>query len=560
MNSPPDDTDSLRDFNRRSPSPSRSLSDLSSDGHFDDERCLRPAPHHHLSVSEIESTGGFSPPAWRRNHDSAARSNNENRTGPDEHRPPMMLDLSNGFEVQDHAEHSDRVLAHAAAVRLPRASHSPAMTRQSSPEISRSDPREVPPLAETDNETYMRFAWRAEVTQRTGPIDTLVNMVRTPYRAATRTRVSTMTSILVAILSITFLKIVLSPVKSRPAGDLVKIAGIARSFEPLIYYSEHANVQAQGLLSTSMAVVDLSESLRRSTMDYAPRLVVTLDSLSEDLRMLAVEVTRFLTTVDSDMDGILSVMDWSKMHLSRFQSNKHQGLLSSAYDNVYDALSSAHILEDDAGHQTSAGAVTTYIFGFPEAKREQRLIQHMFDEFITVLDESITSELEQSLSLFQLYDAVDKNMANVGRTVAQESSAQDHLHNDALSGLWARILGPNAADISKYEKNHRLLTNVRASTNQNRALLEHHKTQLLSLQQSLNRLRGHLVSPRMRGANQTVLTLQDQIQGIDDVNRYLTDIRLKQKSRVMENLYARMPSQATHMGWDVHERRDELTN
>ena len=149
MNNPPDDTDSLRDFNRRSPSPSHSLSDLSSDGHFDDERSLRPAPlHHHLSVSEIESTGGFSPPAWRRNHDSAARSNNEHWTGPDEqHRPPMLLDLSNGFED------SDRVLAHAAGVRLPRASHSPAMTRQSSPEISRSDPKEVPALAETDNET-----------------------------------------------------------------------------------------------------------------------------------------------------------------------------------------------------------------------------------------------------------------------------------------------------------------------------------------------------------------------------------------------------------------------
>lgn len=87
-----------------------------------------------------------------------------------------------------------------------------------------------------------------------------------------------------------------------PAGDLVKVAGVARSFEPLIYYSEHAVAQVQDLQATSLAVWDLGESVKASSLQDAKSIVGDLDALSETMKVLAIEMTRFFARVDGDID------------------------------------------------------------------------------------------------------------------------------------------------------------------------------------------------------------------------------------------------------------------
>ena len=245
-------------------------------------------------------------------------------------------------------------------------------------------------------------------------------------------------------------------------------------------------------------------------------------------------------------------MDWARMHLDRFQKTKHSSALSLAYDNVHNILSQAHILEDSTGALTPIGAAASFLFGPSNPQREQRVVQRVFHEFLTVLEEAIQSELQHSLTLFALFEAVDRHMINLGRTVVRETSAQEELHDDLLSGLWARILGPRAADLRKFEQNLVLLQDVREKTVQNRGVLEDHNTKLLSLKSSLEGLRAKLVSPLVRGANATTLSLEDQIRGISDVSEYLGGVRRVQKSRVMESMFASTPGRRylVEQGWE----------
>lgn len=144
---------------------------------------------------------------------------------------------------------------------------------------------------------------RAEVQQRTEPIEAALHLVSHHYAAATRTWGSTLSTILVALFAISAFNSLLQPAANRPTGDLVKVAGLARSFEPLIYYSEHAVAQVHDLQATSVAVWDLGESVRTSDMRDAQSIVADLDALSETMKTLAIEMTKFFARVDGDIDG-----------------------------------------------------------------------------------------------------------------------------------------------------------------------------------------------------------------------------------------------------------------
>lgn len=93
------------------------------------------------------------------------------------------------------------------------------------------------------------------------------------------------------------------PASLRTVPDLVKVAGIARSFEPLIYFSENGAHQVTDLQATGVAVWDLAESVRTSNLSSAPLIAQQLDDLSESLKTLAIELTKFFAFVDGDIDG-----------------------------------------------------------------------------------------------------------------------------------------------------------------------------------------------------------------------------------------------------------------
>ena len=127
--------------------------------------------------------------------------------------------------------------------------------------------------------------------------------MRSRFHALTKTWTSLFLSIGIAILSVSLTRTIFQPGEPRPVPDLVKVAGLARSFEPLIYFSENGANQVNELQATGVAVWDLGESVRSSNMTSAPIIVKGLDDLSDSLNTLASELTRFFTNVDGDIDA-----------------------------------------------------------------------------------------------------------------------------------------------------------------------------------------------------------------------------------------------------------------
>jgi hypothetical protein len=147
-----------------------------------------------------------------------------------------------------------------------------------------------------------RFALRAEVLQRTEPIEAAISFLRSSVSLIFGSWASVLLSALVAVLSYAAVRSLFQPPAMRPVPDLVKVAGVARSFEPLIYYSERGIQQVGEIQATSIAVWDLSESVRSSNMTSAPIVVKELDELSDSLKILAEELIRFFSSVNGDID------------------------------------------------------------------------------------------------------------------------------------------------------------------------------------------------------------------------------------------------------------------
>lgn len=529
----------------------------------------------------MASGGGYSPPAWRRlgNGDKSIGfwRSGDNLLGYAGLPPPRFRSRSREsspeYDSMDEDYDNEETLAAAIRTRLPTGSLSPEKERSPEPEYMKQPFRspaaskirnangnadattngevriksEEPSAEEMkarlaalpqkdDPENYIRFAVRAEVQQRTEPIEAAINLVRSAYRLVTRSWSNMILSAVVAFLSLTAARALFQPAYGRPVPDLVKVAGIARSFEPLIYYSEHGVAQVGDLQATGVAVWDLGESVRSSNLTSAPIIVKELDELSDSLKTLAIELTKFFANVDGDIDSILIVMDWARRELSQV-SSLPSAPLTSAFDNIHTMLTTAGLLETPTGTPTRIGAIATSVFGMSNPQRTRQTLQRTFNEFLAVLEEAINNELQHSLALFGLFESIDHQFLNLARTVVREANAQDEIHADLLSSLWTRILGPRASDVKKYERNRLLLQNVREKTVRNKGILVEHNHKLLALKANLESLRRKLVSPLVRSVNSSTLTVGEQIRGLEDVGVYLEGVRSRQKGKLMDMLY-----------------------
>ncbi|KAI9368445.1 hypothetical protein BJX61DRAFT_218538 [Aspergillus egyptiacus] len=456
----------------------------------------------------------------------------------------------------------------AANVPLPPDAESPLKCRSSSPvrspvkSITNAETLDFRP--ENNLSNYIRFAVRAEVQHRE-PFVAFFTYLRSQLDRITSSKSNATLSVLIALLSFTFIRTLFLPNVPQAIPDLVKLSSFARSFEPLIYYSENGVQQIGTLQETGVAVWDLSESVRGTNMTSAPIIVRQLDELSESLKSLSLELTRFFANVDSDVDSILLVMDWAKRELETLSSQPPSTLPSIVFDNVHDLLSRIGSLEHIAtpsGDATSElvtpttfGTIVTVIFGQTSAQRTRATLTRTFTEFLSVLEESINSELTHSTALFALFESIDHQFLNLQRTVVRESDAQERAEGEMLSSLWTRVLGPDAAVVRKYEKNKRLLANVRSRTVANKHLLMDHRGRLLTLKVNLETLRRKLVSPLVRrndsvsfagaiesGSNGRTLgpveaVIEGQIKGLEGTYDYLRSVREKQKAKLMEMVY-----------------------
>ena len=383
----------------------------------------------------------------------------------------------------------------------------------------------------------IRFALRAEVQQRTEPIEAALLWLRTHLKQISKSWSSLSSTIMMVVLAYTFLRLLIQTPSQQPVPDLVKVAALARSFEPLIFYSENGVRQIGDLQETGVAVWDLGESVRYANMTSAPVIVQELDSLSESLKTLSIEMTKFFANVDGDIDGILIVMDWAKRELSALSSHGSSSL-SSAFTNVHDMLSYIGILQySSTGLPTPIGRVFTTIFGTTHAQRTTYTLQRTFNEFLGVLEESINAELTYSTALFALFESIDRQFLNLQRTVIRESDTQERLETEFLSSLWTRIVGADSTMLKKYEKNKQLLASVRLKTTQNKSLLVEHNGKLMALKGNLETLRRKLVSPMVRRNDGSTIGVEEQVRGLEGTYEHLRRVREKQKGRMLEMIY-----------------------
>lgn len=235
-------------------------------------------------------------------------------------------------------------------------------------------------------------------------------------------------------------------------------------------------------------------------------------------------------------------MDWARRELTQvLPANLPTTPFSSLFANLHALLTLSPTGSgggsNPAAAQTTLSRLTTQIFGLTNPQRTHLTLQRTFHEFLGVLEAAITDELQHSLALFGLFEAIDHQFLNLARTVVREANAQDEQHADLLSSLWTRILGARGSAVAKYERNRELLRNVREKTVRNKGILVEHNHKLLALKANLEALRRKLVSPLVRSVNSSTLSVDEQIRGLEDVGGYLEGVRARQKGKLMEMLY-----------------------
>lgn len=151
--------------------------------------------------------------------------------------------------------------------------------------------------------TDIRLGFKAEVQHRTEPFETAYLWCHKKFTSVTKSWTSLFKTIALMTICFWSLQAVVQPGEPLPVPDLVKVAGLARAFEPLIFYSENGVTQIGDLQATGVAVWDLGESVRSTNMTSAPLIVKELDELSESLKTLSLELTKFFANVDGDVDG-----------------------------------------------------------------------------------------------------------------------------------------------------------------------------------------------------------------------------------------------------------------
>jgi len=341
-------------------------------------------------------------------------------------------------------------------------------------------------------------------------------------------------SIMVLLTSITFFRALLQEPITGPTPDLIKVAGLAKSFEPLMFYSENGHNQVVQLGDTGVAVWDLGESVRSTNMTSGPIIVHELDQLSESLKNLALQLTRFFASIDGDIDSILIVMEWAQRELTKI-SSLPQSQLSSAFSNLHMILSKVGVLENPwTGAQTGVGRVVQELFGQTTPQLTRNTLQRTFMDFLGVMEESINNELTASISLFAHFEAIDRQFLNLQRTVIRETDAQEREESEVLASLWSRIVGANASRLRKFEKNKQLLSSLRERTVQNKHVLVDHNGRLLQLRSNLEILRKKLVSPLVRSNDSSTLSVDEQIKGLEGTYLSLRATREAQKARLYE--------------------------
>ena len=241
-----------------------------------------------------------------------------------------------------------------------------------------------------------------------------------------------------------------------------------------------------------------------------------------------------MTISSADSSSILHTMEWAQRQLGSVQSPT-SGTLDTVVANVHGALSLTGLLEAN-GAPTSLGRVVNDVLGHTSAQRSRKTLQATFDLLLETLEDNIQGELARADVLFQLFESVDRQFHNLHRTVAREEDSLSTKKDEFLASMWRNTI-TNKLKIAKYEKNLKLLKDVRASTLINKSELKSHIQVINSVKDQLDRARRNLVGPLIRSAQSNSFGLESQLEEVDRTYGFLKGVRDTQKYRVLRKLW-----------------------
>lgn len=500
--------------------------------------------------SEAESDGPWAPPAWQKSHSSnhwyrkSLLNEGAARSG---------LSRSPSYYRSDREVTPSRIpLPESPMKQTPRTSPEPVTeeeqrylsdniaSRMQSPEVEPqggADAQEGDEMALSHHEEagqmdgFVRFAIRGETLFRTAPIEETISTFASGVNIFTRSRAN----VVCTVAMIVFSWLLLHPWTASLIPDVANVAGMAKQFEPLMYASENVIPRSRELAEASIAVQDLGESVRATNMSASSVIIDQLDDLGDSLKVLSEKITSFFTNVDGDMDSILITMEWAKRELQSIQGPNKIGVLDTVIGNIHGGLSKVGLLERN-GSPTTIGRLVNDVLGHTTQQRSKATLQRTFDYLLSTLEENIANELVRADVLFQLFESVDRQFHNLHRSVAKEEDSLATKKDEFLASMWRMSIN-NKMKIKKYEKNLKLLKDVRASTLTNKSELKSHIQIIHSVKDQLDKARKNLISPLIRRAQSNSFGLEQQLTDLTGTYGFLKGLRDGQKKKVLQQLW-----------------------
>lgn len=227
-------------------------------------------------------------------------------------------------------------------------------------------------------------------------------------------------------------------------------------------------------------------------------------------------------------------MEWAKRELQTLQSPRI-GVIDTVIGNIHGGLSKIGMLERN-GSPTALGRVVSDVLGHTTQQRSKDTLQRTFDYLLSTLEENVANQLLRADALNQLFESVDLQFHNLHRSVAKEEDTLANKKDEFLASLWRESVS-STLKIKKYEKNLKLLKDVRALTLTNKSDLKTHIQIIRSVKDQLDKARKNLISPLIRRAQSNSWGIEQQLGDLEGTYGFLKGLRDGQKKKVLHVLW-----------------------